>query len=66
MEANGSVCSSASVDLGVTPIDTAQAWGPYTNEELIGRAVKGRRDQVVLVAKFGFMSHTGQPQVGAA
>ncbi|MFZ0717978.1 aldo/keto reductase [Mycobacterium sp.] len=45
------------LDLGVTLIDTAEIYGPYTNEELVGRAIKGRRDEVVLATKFGFMSH---------
>ena len=49
------------LDLGVTFIDTAEVYGPYTNEELVGRALKSRRDQVVLATKFGFMSHTGRP-----
>jgi aryl-alcohol dehydrogenase-like predicted oxidoreductase len=48
------------LDLGVTMIDTAEAYGPYTNEELVAQAIKGRRDQVVLATKFGFMSHTGR------
>ncbi|MFC9126465.1 aldo/keto reductase [Streptomyces sp. NPDC057099] len=48
------------LDLGVTLIDTAEVYGPYTNEELVGRALKGRRDGVVLATKFGFMSHTGR------
>ncbi|MFK4110946.1 aldo/keto reductase [Streptomyces sp. NPDC002176] len=47
------------LDLGVTLIDTAEAYGPYTNEELLGEAVKGRRDQVVLATKFGLVSHAG-------
>lgn len=47
------------LDLGVTLIDTAEVYGPYTNEELLGRALKGRRDQVVLATKFGMISHTG-------
>ena len=34
------------LDLGVTHIDTAEIYGPYTNEELVGRAIKGRRDDV--------------------
>ena len=46
------------LDLGVTFIDTAEVYGPYTNEELVGRAVAGRRDEVVLATKFGFISHT--------
>ncbi|MFC1438887.1 aldo/keto reductase [Streptacidiphilus sp. N1-10] len=48
------------LDLGVTLIDTAEVYGPYTNEELVGRALKGRRDQVVLATKFGLISHTGR------
>ncbi|MFC8131638.1 aldo/keto reductase [Streptomyces sp. NPDC057302] len=47
------------VELGVTLIDTAEIYGPYTNEELVGRALKGRRDQVVLATKFGLVSHAG-------
>jgi aryl-alcohol dehydrogenase-like predicted oxidoreductase len=48
------------IDLGVTLIDTAENYGPYINEELLGRALKGRRDQVVLATKFGLISHTGR------
>jgi aryl-alcohol dehydrogenase-like predicted oxidoreductase len=47
------------LDLGVTHIDTAEIYGPYLNEELVGRAVKSRRDQVVLATKFGLVSHSG-------
>ncbi|WP_326570219.1 aldo/keto reductase [Actinacidiphila glaucinigra] len=49
------------LELGVTFLDTAEVYGPYTNEELVGRALKGRRDDVVLATKFGFLSHTGRP-----
>ncbi|WP_033340908.1 aldo/keto reductase [Catenuloplanes japonicus] len=49
------------LDLGVTHIDTAEAYGPYVNEELVGRAIKGRRDEVMLATKFGHVSHTGRP-----
>ena len=42
------------VELGVTLFDTAEAYGPFTNEELLGRALEGRRDRVVLATKFGF------------
>jgi aryl-alcohol dehydrogenase-like predicted oxidoreductase len=48
------------LELGVTHLDTAEIYGPYTNEELVGRAIKGRRDQVVLATKFGFVSHFGR------
>jgi aryl-alcohol dehydrogenase-like predicted oxidoreductase len=47
------------LELGVTHIDTAEIYGPYTNEELVGRALKGCRDDVVLATKFGFVSHSG-------
>src|ERR1700742_3069625 len=47
------------LELGVTLIDTAEVYGPYTNEELVGRTLKGRREQVVLATKFGMISHTG-------
>src|SRR5437016_9316813 len=42
------------IDLGVTFFDTAEAYGPYTNEELVARALEGRRDRVVVATKFGF------------
>src|SRR6266516_7212098 len=48
------------LELGVTHIDTAEVYGPYTNEELVGRALKGRRDGVVVATKFGFVSHSGR------
>jgi aryl-alcohol dehydrogenase-like predicted oxidoreductase len=47
------------LELGVTHIDTAEVYGPYANEELVGRALMGRRDDVVLATKFGFVSHAG-------
>jgi aryl-alcohol dehydrogenase-like predicted oxidoreductase len=45
------------IDLGVTLIDTAEAYGPYTNESLVGQALKGRRDDVVIATKFGLLRH---------
>jgi aryl-alcohol dehydrogenase-like predicted oxidoreductase len=47
------------LDLGVTLLDTAEIYGPYINEELVGEAIKDRRDQVVLATKFGMVSHAG-------
>jgi aryl-alcohol dehydrogenase-like predicted oxidoreductase len=44
---------SRALDLGVTFLDTADMYGPFTNEELVGRAIAGRRDDVVLATKFG-------------
>src|SRR3982750_3247668 len=43
------------LDLGVTFLDTSDMYGPYTNEELVGRAISGRRDEVQLATKFGIV-----------
>src|SRR5512141_451389 len=43
------------LDLGITFLDTADMYGPFTNERLVGRAIHDRRDQVVLATKFGNM-----------
>src|SRR5438874_3076890 len=40
------------LELGITFLDTAQLYGPMTNEQLVGRAVKGRRDEYVIATKF--------------
>ena len=47
------------LDLGVTHIDTAEIYGPFHSEEVVGQAIKGRRDQVVVATKFGLVSHSG-------
>jgi len=47
------------LDLGVTHIDTAEIYGPFLSEELVGQAVKGRRDLVKIATKFGLVSHSG-------
>src|SRR6476661_5711329 len=47
------------LDLGVTHIDTAEIYGPFLSEEIVGEAVKGRRDQVKIATKFGLVSHSG-------
>lgn len=44
----------AAVDMGVTFLDTAEVYGPYDNELLIGKAIKGIRDKVQIATKFGF------------
>jgi aryl-alcohol dehydrogenase-like predicted oxidoreductase len=49
------------MDLGVTHIDTAEIYGPEKNEVLVGKAIKGRRDKVVLATKFGLRSNVGRP-----
>ncbi|MGX1267230.1 aldo/keto reductase [Streptomyces phaeoluteigriseus] len=48
------------LDLGVTHIDTAEIYGPFHSEDLVGAAVKGRRDDVVVATKFGLVSHAGE------
>ena len=48
------------LELGVTFFDTAEVYGPFHNEELLGRALRGRRDQVVLATKFGFRIEDGK------
>jgi aryl-alcohol dehydrogenase-like predicted oxidoreductase len=51
------------LELGVTFLDTAEAYGPFTNEELIGRTLQGKRDRIILATKFGFRFE-GQKLVG--
>jgi len=48
------------IELGCTFFDTAEIYGPFTNEELLGRAFRGRRDQVVIATKFGFRFEGGK------
>ena len=58
------------LELGINFLDTADVYGPYTNEELVGRAIQGRRDEVVLATKFGnvrdeegkFIGVNGRPE----
>ena len=47
------------LELGVTHIDTAEIYGPFHSEELVGKAISGRREQVVVATKFGMVSHAG-------
>ena len=51
------------LDLGVRFLDTADMYGPYTNEELVGRAIRGRRGEVVLATKFGIVRDPANPGV---
>src|ERR1700761_3384297 len=48
------------IDLGVTLFDTAEAYGPFKNEELLGRALEGRRDSVLIATKFGWRIEEGK------
>ncbi len=58
------------LDLGINFLDTADAYGPFTNEQLVGRAIEGHRDEVVLATKFGnvrdaagrFLGINGRPE----
>jgi aryl-alcohol dehydrogenase-like predicted oxidoreductase len=52
------------LELGVTFLDTAEIYGPYVNEELVGRAIRGRRDEVTLATKFGLINHRGDGNRG--
>ena len=47
------------IDLGVTFFDTAEVYGPLFNEELLGRAIRGRREGLVIATKFGFIGPDG-------
>jgi aryl-alcohol dehydrogenase-like predicted oxidoreductase len=48
------------LDLGVSMLDTAEAYGPFVNEELLGKALRGRREQAIIATKFGMVSHVGR------
>jgi aryl-alcohol dehydrogenase-like predicted oxidoreductase len=69
-EQNGIQTIQRAVDLGVTFLDTADMYGPFTNEKLLGKAIRGRRDQVVVATKFGnerepdgtFVGINGRPE----
>ena len=50
------------IDLGIDFLDTAEVYGPYRNEELLGRALAGRRPEVTIATKFGFRIVDGRPQ----
>jgi len=51
------------LELGITFLDTADVYGPHKNEELVGRAIKGKRDQVVLATKFGIVRDPANPKI---
>jgi aryl-alcohol dehydrogenase-like predicted oxidoreductase len=51
------------IELDINFLDTADVYGPYINEELVGRAIKGKRDQVVLATKFGIVRDPANPAV---
>lgn len=49
------------LELGITFLDTADVYGPYLNEELVGRAIKGKRDHIILATKFGIVRDLANP-----
>jgi aryl-alcohol dehydrogenase-like predicted oxidoreductase len=62
-EESGTEAIRRALDLGITMIDTAEVYGPFRNEEVVGAAIAGRRDQVQLATKFGF-AYDGTRQTG--
>jgi len=51
------------LELGINFLDTADVYGPHTNEELVGRAIKGKRDKIVLATKFGIVRDPANPSI---
>jgi aryl-alcohol dehydrogenase-like predicted oxidoreductase len=51
------------LELGVNFLDTADMYGPYKNEELVGKAIRGRRDEVILATKFGITRDPKNPDI---
>ena len=60
-EQSGLATIHRALELGITFLDTAEVYGPYTNEELVGRAIAGRRDEFEIATKFGFVINPDQP-----
>src|ERR1700727_1415237 len=61
-EASGLETIDRALELGITFLDTAEVYGPYTNEELVGRAIAGRREQFEIATKFGFVVNPDAPR----
>ena len=60
-EANGIRVIHHALDIGITLLDTADMYGPYVNEELVGKAIRDRRDRVVIATKFGLVRDANNP-----
>src|SRR5262245_42173159 len=60
-EAESLATIDRALELGVSFLDTADMYGPFTNEELVGRAIRGRRERVVLATKFGIVRDPSNP-----
>ena len=65
-EATSIAALHRAIDLGVTLLDTADAYGPFKNETLVGKATRGRRAEVVLATKFGFQRNADGPLTGVS
>jgi len=65
-EAEGLATIGRALDLGITFLDTADMYGPFTNERLVGRAIASRRDEVVLATKFGIVRTDGGPAISGS
>ncbi len=63
-EESGTAAIRRALDLGITLIDTAEIYGPFRNEEVVGAAIAGRRDEVQLATKFGFSFADGERMSG--
>ncbi len=50
------------IELGINFLDTADVYGPYKNEELVGKAIRGKRDELIIATKFGIVRDPGNPQ----
>ena len=61
-EAESIATIQRALDLGITFFDTADIYGPHTNEELLGRTIKGHRDRIILATKFGIVRDDTNPQ----
>ena len=61
-EESGAQTIHRALELGITFLDTAEAYGPYKNEELVGRAIAGNRDQFEVATKFGFAIDPNNPR----
>ena len=64
-EESGIATIHRALELGVTLLDTAEVYGPYTNEELVGKAVAGRREEFEIATKFGFGFKSDRPVDGS-
>jgi len=64
-EAESIATINGALELGIDFLDTAEIYGPFTNEELVGRAIKGKRDKFIIATKFGITRKPGDPNYWA-